>query len=557
MGIYPPEDIDREAAAKQRGGCGRGEAPRALVRAVAPESPADDAGFEPGCYVTAVDGRPVRDVIDWRWLAADDVMELGYVDLDGDEGVVELEREPGEDWGFEFEGVVFDGVRQCRNACTFCFMRQLPDDMRSSLTLRDDDFRLSFLAGTFVTFTNLKPEDEQRIVEQRISPLRLSLHAADPEVRRRMIGRHAQHGIDVLERLLAAGIEFHAQIVLVPDQNDGDVLEDTLAWAYARPGILDVCIVPLGFTKHQSVFDRSFNNPEASRAVMDLVVPFQRRALAERGSMWAFPADEFYHNAYGPALLENLPPAEHYGDFGMFEDGVGIIRSFVDDWHAAERAGLVERCAAALRAADSRAYYVAGCATRHFLGPLIENGPLNGLLVPLFVENDFFGGNVDVTGLLCGCDMTDAVRAARERMPEDRHPERAERERRRTEREQRELCHPERAQRVEGSRAAPAVSIPADAARDPSTPHLRCSAQDDRRGRLRASSWDGDAGDLFLVPRVVFNDNAVTLDDMSLEDMEKRAGVRMSVVSCNASDYLSEIIDLVGRSGPTPDQTNQ
>ena len=167
--VYPSGDIDREAAARQRGGCGaRCEAPRALVSAVAPGSPADDAGFEPGCYVTTVDGRPVRDLIDWRWLAADDVMELGYVDLDGDEGVVELEREEGEDWGFEFEGVVFDGVRQCRNACTFCFMRQLPDDMRSSLTLRDDDFRLSFLAGTFVTFTNLKPEDERRIVEQRI-----------------------------------------------------------------------------------------------------------------------------------------------------------------------------------------------------------------------------------------------------------------------------------------------------------------------------------------------------------------------------------------------------
>ena len=117
-----------------------------------------------------------------------------------------------------------------------------------------------------------------------------------------------------------------APIVLVPDQNDGAVLEDTLAWAYARPGILDVCIVPLGFTKHQSVFDRSFNDPVSSRAVMDLVIPFQRGALAERGSMWAFPADEFYHNAYGPELLRNLPPSENYGDFGMFEDGVGIFR---------------------------------------------------------------------------------------------------------------------------------------------------------------------------------------------------------------------------------------
>ena len=481
--VYPSGDIDREAAARQRGGCGAlREAPRALVIAVAPDSPADDAGFEPGCYVTTVDGRPVRDLIDWRWLAADDVMELGYVDLDGDEGVVELEREEGEDWGFEFEGVVFDGVRQCRNACTFCFMRQLPDDMRSSLTLRDDDFRLSFLAGTFVTFTNLKPEDERRIVEQRISPLRLSLHVADPEVRRRMIGKHAQHGVDVLERLLEAGIEFHAQIVLVPDQNDGAVLEDTLAWAYARPGILDVCIVPLGFTKHQSVFDRSFNDPVSSRAVMDLVIAFQRRALAERGSMWAFPADEFYHNAYGPELMRNLPPSEHYGDFGMFEDGVGIIRSFVDDWGQAAAAGLPARAADALRAAGIRARYVVGCATRHFLGPLVAASPLAGVLGPLYVKNEFFGGNVDVTGLLCGCDIVAAVRGA--------------------------------------------------------------ARQDD------------ETRTLFLLPRVIFNDDSVTLDDMSLEDMEKDAGAPLAVVSCNASDFLREIVDLAGRESPAPDRTN-
>lgn len=156
-----------------------------------PESPADDAGFAPGCYLTTVDGAPLRDIIDWRWLTADDDITVGYIDLDGEAGVVELEREPGERWGFEFDGVLFDSVKLCRNACVFCFMRQLPDGVRPSLVLRDDDFRLSFLAGTFVTLTNLKPEDEARIIEQHISPLRVSLHASEPELRRRMIGKHA------------------------------------------------------------------------------------------------------------------------------------------------------------------------------------------------------------------------------------------------------------------------------------------------------------------------------------------------------------------------------
>ena len=170
----------------------------------------------------------MRDLIDWRWLSAEDEITVGYIDLDGEAGEVDLFRDEGEDWGFEFDGVVFDGVKQCRNACIFCFMRQLPDDMRASLTLRDDDFRLSFLAGTFVTFTNLSAEDEARIIEQHISPLRVSLHVSNPEVRRRIIGKHAAHGIEVLDRLLAAGIEFHAQIVLMPDENDGEVLRETL-----------------------------------------------------------------------------------------------------------------------------------------------------------------------------------------------------------------------------------------------------------------------------------------------------------------------------------------
>lgn len=461
MSAYPSADVER-ACSRQTTSAGR---PQALVVSVEPDSPADDAGFAPGCRIVSIDGRPMRDIVDWRWLSADDVMTIGYIDLDGESGEIDLERDEGEDWGFTFEGVIFDDIRQCRNACTFCFMRQLPENMRSSLSLRDDDFRLSFLAGTFVTFTNLSADDERRIREQRISPLRVSLHAVDAQVRRRMIGRHARHGIEVLDRLLESGIEFHAQIVLVPDQNDGAVLEETLSWAYARPGILDVCIVPLGFTKHQNVFDHSFNDPTASGEVLDLLAPFQERALVERGASWVFAADEFYRNAYGAELLENLPPAAHYGDFGMFEDGVGIIRSFVDDWKEADRAGLVRHAAAVLEKARLHVRFISGYATREFLIPLVASSRLASRFEPLFVENDFFGGNVDVTGLLCGCDIVAAV----------------------------EAC---------------------------------------------------DGEDMIVVPRIVFNDAGVTLDDMTLEDMENEAGTHLSVVSCNASDFLREIIDL-------------
>ncbi|MBR0405049.1 MAG: DUF512 domain-containing protein [Eggerthellaceae bacterium] len=445
----------------------------ALITAVEPDSPAWDAGFEPGCYVVAVDGQPLRDMIDWRWLSDEDAITIGYVDLDGDEGEVELWREPGEEWGFEFEGLVFDGVKQCRNACTFCFMRMLPSGLRPSLYLRDDDFRLSFLVGTFVTLTNMTPEDEARIIEQRISPLRVSLQASNAAVRKRLLGKHAQHGLEALDRLLDAGIEFHAQIVLVPDENDGDVLRETLEWAYERQGILSVGIVPLGYTRYQDAFDHSFNDSGASQGLLDLVKPFQERAEMERGQAWVYAADEFYRNAYGARLLENVPPASHYGDFSMFEDGIGIIRSTMDDWQRVASEGAIERFAAALSARDLHAVMVVGCAQREFLGPLIDEAGIGDIFEPLYVENAFFGGNVDVTGLLVGADISQAVNDRSSTTDEAQHP-----------------------------------------------------------------------GLMFLVPRVVFNDDSLTLDGMSLEDMEKAAGQPLHVVSCSPLQYFDEITQL-------------
>ena len=463
MAIYPAKD----ASLPQ----GQG----ALVAAVDPESPAWDAGFEPGCRITSVDGQPLRDLIDWRWLSADDAITVGYIDLDGESGEVELERDEGQPWGFSFEGAVFDGIKQCRNACTFCFMRQLPKGMRPSLSLRDDDFRLSFLSGTFVTLTNLAPEDEQRILDQRISPLRVSLHASDPAARRALMGKHAQHGLDALDRLLAAGIQAHAQIVLVPGANDGDVLAETLRWAWGRPGILDIGIVPLGYTRHQTVFDRSFNSPKAARAVLDAIEPFQRRARAERGTPWVFAADEFYRNAFGDRVLENLPPAADYGDFSMFEDGIGILRSCADSWADAQAEGAVDDCARALDDAGCKAFYVAGCAMRESFPALVASGALAGRLLPLFVENSFFGGNVDVTGLLTGEDVARAL-AAR-------------------------TCQ-------DGARV------------------------------------------IALLPEVMFNDEGLTLDGWTLEDVRSAANCPVSVVSCIPIEYLREIAELARGAFP-------
>ena len=446
----------------------------ALISYVEPYSPADDAGFYPGCIVTAVDGHALRDIIDWRWYSDSDEICVSYVDGEGDAGEVELMREEGEPWGFDFEEAIFDEMMECRNACTFCFMRQLPAEARKSLSLRDDDYRLSFLQGNFVTFTNVRPEDEARIVEQHISPLRFSLHCVSPEMRRSVIGKHAAHGMEVAQRLLDAGIELHAQIVLMPGVNDGEELVRTLEWAYGQAGIRNVGIVPLGFTKHQSRFSESFNDPDRARAVIESIVPFQERAMAERGEGWVHAADEFYSNAYGCDLLEHIPPAAFYGDFEMFEDGIGIIRSFADDWMAH---GLLQaECARKMRDAGVRVAMLYGRAMEETLTALMARSPLEGLLVPLYVDNGYFGGNVDVTGLMCGCDMLHTLRTVQE------------------------------------------------------------------------ESGHGDVPiAFFAVPRVVFNADGVTLDDMTLEQLRRESGVELHVVSCVASEFLQHIVSLLAR----------
>lgn len=388
-----------------------------LIARVEPGTPADDAGFYPGCVITAVDGHELRDVIDWRWHAADHAITVSYIDGDGDAGVVEFMRDDGESWGIEFADPIFDEVRECCNACAFCFMRQLPEGVRAALTLRDDDYRLSFLQGNFVTFTNMTPADEMRIIEQRLSPLRFSLHCVSPEMRERIIGKHAERGLRVAQRLLDAGIELHVQIVLMPSVNDGDELRRTIEWCYERPGILNVGIVPLGFTKHQKRFDESFNAAPRTRKVIELVEPYQQRAMHERGHGWVHVSDEFYRNAYPDTLLDHVPSAKAYGDFDMFEDGIGIVRSFVDDWKASSE--FADACADLLESTDQRVILVYGCAMREALTPLLASSRLQERLTPLFVANDYFGGNVDVTGLLCGCDVAPAVRSAVQRMQKE------------------------------------------------------------------------------------------------------------------------------------------
>ncbi|MHB8925966.1 MAG: DUF512 domain-containing protein, partial [Coriobacteriia bacterium] len=279
------------------------------VAAVEPASAAEAAGFRAGDRVVSVGGQPVRDVLDWQWLTDEDEFSVA-VEHDGEIYDLDVVPVPGEPLGVVFEDVVFDGVRECANACAFCFVTQLPAGMRPSLYVRDDDYRLSFLYGNFITLTNLEETDMERIISERLSPLYVSLHAVDPDVRRALVSCTVDDTtVERMAALLDAGIDLHVQIVAVPRVNDGDVLSETLSWLASREGVESVGIVPLGYTAHQRRFDRSFTTAE-SAALIDRLVPFQERMRTERDLTWVQAADEFYLSAG-----REVPRAGYYDDF--------------------------------------------------------------------------------------------------------------------------------------------------------------------------------------------------------------------------------------------------
>ncbi len=375
---------------------------RAVIASVEEGSPAWEAGLEPGMVATEVEGVPLEDIIEWRWQSDGFSVELT---LDDGETAL-LERDLGQDWGIEFTDVLFDQLLTCRNNCSFCFMRMLPHEARTSLFERDDDYRLSFLQGNFVTLTNLTEAQFQRIVDYGLSPLHVSVHAISDDVRAQLMGRNAGHGKEMLTRLLEAGIEVHAQLVLVPGVNDGIELTNTLSWLEAWPNVLSVGIVPLGYTKFQDRFTWSYSdNPELAREVVDIVREFQEDSRNDTRVTRYHLSDEFYLDAH-----LDFPPAWFYDGMPMYYDGIGMMRTFIDDWEAS-KAEIAEIAQA--RAGLPKATIVVGEAFGRVLGRLLAHSPLAQVVTMLPVKNNYYGGNVDVTGLLTATDIIPALNAVK------------------------------------------------------------------------------------------------------------------------------------------------
>ncbi|MBK5211750.1 MAG: DUF512 domain-containing protein [Coriobacteriia bacterium] len=404
--LLPTDNSDRYERSEGR--------PGAVLKTVAPGSPADEAGLVPGERIVRIEGEELRDIIDWMWYADDTEAEIDVEDSGKTVREVTLSRDLGQDWGIEFEDILFDGIRRCHNACTFCFMNQLPQGMRDSLYLKDDDFRLSFLQGNFVTLTNLSDADVDRIVEQHISPLYVSLHASNPQVRETLIGKNAQRGLDNFVVLAKAGIDMNVQIVLVPEVNDGAILDETLRWLKTfKDHVPSVGIVPVAYTNQTKEIagrePKSYNSQLAAARVIEQVQHYQFEERAERETTWVYLADEFYIYAQAP-----FPKSEWYDEFPQYENGIGIVWSFVDE--IKENLARYQVAVGKIGLGSDAATVVVGELASETLIGALSALDAGGRVRLLPVRNYFFGGNVSVTGLLTGIDLVTTIRYDSDRL---------------------------------------------------------------------------------------------------------------------------------------------
>ncbi|MBW3644244.1 MAG: DUF512 domain-containing protein [Actinobacteria bacterium] len=404
------------------------------VVAVAPASPAERAGLRPGDEIVTLAGRVPRDVIEWQMLADEADLEL-EVRRGGLDRSVEVAKAAGEPLGAEVHSALFDQVRTCDNHCEFCFIHQLPPGLRKSLYLKDDDYRLSFLYGNFTTLTRFTEADLERVVTEGLSPLNVSIHATDPEVRARMLrNRRGATSLRWLRALLDHGIEVHGQVVVCPGVNDGAVLDDTLTGVLDEyPELASLCVVPLGLSRWSDEANLRPHTPREAAAVVDLVEGWQQLFLRLLGRRLAFAADEYYLVAGRP-----FPPAEAYEGFAMHEDGIGMARTFEAELlgHAEAPTGPQAGFFAWVDGAPAEGYraprgpepeavpapepvsvqlrprsrpnipvgILTGTYGAQVIGPLVQAFDRPEVRV-IPVENRFFGGNIGVTGLLVGDDL--------------------------------------------------------------------------------------------------------------------------------------------------------
>ena len=414
-----------------------------VIDAVRGGSLAAEAGLRAGDRVRAIDGHVLRDAVDFQFYAAEESVTLEIL-RDDEQLTVDIEKYADEDLGIDFQDAAFDGIKICNNSCFFCFLKGNPKGLRKTLYVKDDDYRLSFFHGNFVTLTNLSDADWERLAEQRLSPINVSVHATEPVLRRYLLGNKTAPDIrEQLRRLADIGIEANTQVVLCPGVNDGAALDRTISdLAALHPAVRTISIVPVGATTTaEERIERGTHStevegctPDFARALIAQVAPYQRRFRKQHGATLVYLADEYYL-----AAGAELPRASQYDGFAQYENGIGMTRSLLDEWRKLQREytaprgasaseavaigsrelgaqGLAQQRTAALRAgiaSDVRSLSFI-CAT--LIAPVlqrigVEFTALTGVAVTVHaIENRFFGARVNVSGLLVAGDIEHQLR---------------------------------------------------------------------------------------------------------------------------------------------------
>jgi len=376
--------------------------PGAIIRCVTNGSPAAEAGLEPGDELVGLNSLRLRDILDYRFESAEARVAIEFR-RNGRLHRSLVEKDPCADLGLEFEDELFDGLHTCENRCIFCFLHQMPGGLRPSLYVRDDDYRLSFTQGNYITLTNLTDEEMDRICSQKMSPMYISVHATDPELRARMFrNRRAGRIMEQLDRLAEARITMHTQILVCPGVNDGEYLKRSIRdLSELHPWVASIAVVPVGLTKHRAGLAalRSVDGPLA-REVMDLCLRQQRESRSRLGARLVFPSDELY-------LLsgQRIASREAYEGFPQLEDGVGLSRIFLNEL-AIVRRRLNNRVPR-----PGRYMLVTGVLASGLVGQLVDilNRIPEVAARMRIVVNDFLGETVTVAGLMAGRDIARAL----------------------------------------------------------------------------------------------------------------------------------------------------
>lgn len=376
-----------------------------IIDGVMPGSIAEELEIERGDILISANGEEIIDIIDYKYITTDEFVTLLIKKPDGELWELEIEKEYAEDIGISFTNPLIDSAKSCSNKCIFCFIDQLPKGMRETLYFKDDDSRLSFLQGNFITLTNLSDKEIDRIIEYRISPVNVSVHTTNPELRKKMLcNKNAGKLYDILKRFSSVNIEMNCQIVLVPNVNDGAELERTLSDLSALyPNVNSVAVVPIGVTKfREGLYPAETFGRETSKSVIELIEKAQGEFLKILGTRFVFASDEFF------VLAESeIPKEEEYEGFPQIENGIGLIRSFKTE---------VEEELQAIcgnPVIDRKFIIPTGTLAYEFMSEIADMmmEKFDKLVIEVVpIKNRFFGETITVTGLLTATDIIDQLK---------------------------------------------------------------------------------------------------------------------------------------------------